>query len=84
VAYAYAYATHSTLKPVCAPDDGWRYRPKHVEQFPYIINCVTFHFVGYILEYKGVQNNDTNVLAEREFCEGQYKTLFQNIELMLD
>ena len=19
---------------VCAPDDGWRYRPKHVEQFP--------------------------------------------------
>ena len=21
---------------VCAPDDGWRYRPKHVEQFPEI------------------------------------------------
>jgi hypothetical protein len=19
---------------VCAPDDGWRYHPKHVEQFP--------------------------------------------------
>src|SRR5215475_10377191 len=35
-----AYATHSTLKPdavhtvVCAPDDGWKYQPKHVEQFP--------------------------------------------------
>jgi hypothetical protein len=19
---------------VCAPDDGWKYHPKHVEQFP--------------------------------------------------
>jgi hypothetical protein len=27
-----AYATHSTV--VCAPDDGWKYHPKHVEQFP--------------------------------------------------
>jgi hypothetical protein len=25
---------------VCAPDDGWRYHPKHVEQFPDEINCV--------------------------------------------
>src|SRR5215475_8611602 len=44
-----AYATHSTLRQipdtryqipdtvdrvVCAPDDGWKYHPKHVEQFP--------------------------------------------------
>jgi len=36
---------------VCAPDDGWRYHPKHVEQFPEKINCVAFHLVGYILEY---------------------------------
>jgi len=35
----------------CAPDDGWRYHPKHVEQFPDEINCVTLHLVGYILEY---------------------------------
>jgi hypothetical protein len=32
-------------------DDGWWYHPKHVEQFPDKINCVTLHFVGYILEY---------------------------------
>jgi hypothetical protein len=32
------------------PDDGWRYHPKHVEQFPDTINCVTLHLVGYILE----------------------------------
>jgi hypothetical protein len=25
-------------------------RPKHVEQFPDKINCVTLHLVGYILE----------------------------------
>jgi hypothetical protein len=36
---------------VCAPDDGWKYHPKHVEQFPDIINCATLHLVGYILEY---------------------------------
>jgi hypothetical protein len=36
---------------VCAPDDEWRYHPKHIEQFPDIINCVTLHLIGYILEY---------------------------------
>ena len=36
---------------VCAPDDGWWYHPKHVEQSPDKINCVTLHFVGHILEY---------------------------------
>ena len=36
---------------VCVPDDGWRYHPKHVEQIPDKINCVTLHLVGYILEY---------------------------------
>jgi len=36
---------------VCAPDDGWKYRPKHVDQFPDKINCVTLHLVRYILEY---------------------------------
>jgi hypothetical protein len=38
-------------KVVCAPGDGWWYHPKHVEQFPNKINCVTLHLVGYILEY---------------------------------
>jgi len=48
---------HTTVIPdavdtvVCAPDDGWRYHPKHVEQFPDKINCVMLHLVGYILEY---------------------------------
>jgi len=27
------------------------YHPKHVEQFPDKINCVTLHLVGYRLEY---------------------------------
>jgi len=36
---------------VCAPDDGWRYHPKHVGQFPDKINGVTLYLVGYILEY---------------------------------
>jgi hypothetical protein len=36
---------------VCPTDDGWWYHPKHVEQFPDKINCVTLHLFGYILEY---------------------------------
>jgi hypothetical protein len=36
---------------VCAPDDGWRYHPKHVEKFPDKINCATLRLVGYKLEY---------------------------------
>jgi len=35
---------------VCAPDFGWWYHPKHVEQFPDKINCVKLHLVWYILE----------------------------------
>jgi len=37
-----------------APDDGWRHHPKHVEQFPDIINRVTLHLVGYKLEYSKI------------------------------
>jgi hypothetical protein len=36
---------------VCAPYDGWRYHPKHVEHFSDKINGVSFHLVGYILKY---------------------------------
>jgi hypothetical protein len=36
---------------VCAPDDGWKYNPKHVEQFPDINKLCNVAFVGYILEY---------------------------------
>jgi len=35
---------------VRAPDDVWCYHPKHVEQFPDKINCVTLYLVGYILK----------------------------------
>jgi len=49
---------------VCASDDGWWYYPKHVEQFPDKINCVTLHLVGYILEY-----NTT------DFAHGSYTEL---------
>jgi len=35
-----------------APDDGWRYHPKHVERIPDKINCVTLHLVRYTLEDK--------------------------------
>ena len=37
---------------MCAPDDGWGYHPKHVEQFPDINKLCNLHLVGYILEYK--------------------------------
>jgi hypothetical protein len=48
---------HAVDKDVCAPDDGWKYRPKHVEQFPDKTNCVTLHFAGYILEHSTLSLN---------------------------
>jgi hypothetical protein len=36
---------------VCAPDDGWKYHPKHVEQFPDInklCNVTSFWIYEYI------------------------------------
>jgi len=30
---------------ICAPDDGWRNQPKHVEQFKDKIICVQLHLV---------------------------------------
>jgi len=33
---------------VFPPNDGWKYHPKHVEQFPDKVNCVTLYFVGHI------------------------------------
>jgi hypothetical protein len=45
--YSIWYLSHR----YCPPDDGWWYRPKHVEQFPDKINCVTLHLVRYTLEY---------------------------------
>ena len=36
---------------ICAPDDGWRKRPKLVEQFTDKINCVQLHLVGHLLTY---------------------------------
>jgi hypothetical protein len=36
---------------VCAPDDGWKYHPKHVEQFPVInkrcnvVSCWIYEYI---------------------------------------
>jgi hypothetical protein len=40
---------------ICAPDDGWKYHPKHAEQFPDINNlcdvasCWIYEYIGIIL-----------------------------------
>jgi hypothetical protein len=40
---------------VCAPDDGWKYHPKHVEQFPDInklcdvVSCWIYLYIGILL-----------------------------------
>jgi hypothetical protein len=40
---------------VCAPDDGWKYHPKHVEQFPDInklcnvASCRIYSYIGILL-----------------------------------
>jgi hypothetical protein len=47
--------TDAVDKVVCAPDDGWKYHPKHVEQFPDINKlcdvayCWIYEYIGIIL-----------------------------------
>ena len=38
---------------MCAPDDGWKYHPKHVEQFPDINKLCNFASF-WIYEYIGI------------------------------
>ena len=42
------FVTPLLLPAASAPDDGWRYHPKHVEQFPDKVNCVMLYLVVYI------------------------------------
>jgi hypothetical protein len=40
------------FRVVCTPDDGWKYHPKHVEQFPDInklCNASCWIYVGILL-----------------------------------
>jgi hypothetical protein len=41
---------------VCAPDDGWRYHPKHVEQFPDKLRNVASCWIYIRIEYRTVLN----------------------------
>jgi hypothetical protein len=40
---------------LCAPDDGWKYQPKHVQQFPYVnklcnvVSCWIYEYTGILL-----------------------------------
>ena len=40
---------------VCVPDDGWKYHPKYVEQFPVInklcsvASCWIYEYIGILL-----------------------------------
>jgi hypothetical protein len=50
-----AYIPDAVDTVVCAPDDGWKYHPKHVEQFPDInkpcnvASCWTYEYTGILL-----------------------------------
>jgi hypothetical protein len=47
---------------ICAPDDGWKYHPKHVEQFPDInklcnvASCWIYMYIGIYLTMHGPIN----------------------------
>jgi hypothetical protein len=48
---------------VCAPDDGWKYHPKHVEQFPDInklcnvASCWIYEYIGILLGAHSILHN---------------------------
>jgi len=51
----------------CAPDDGWRNHPKHVEQFTGKINCVKSHLVGHLLTQNyDARSHEHKILGDRD------------------
>jgi hypothetical protein len=49
------HSTDAVDEVVCAPDDGWKYHPKHVEQFPdvnklcNVASCWIYEYIGILL-----------------------------------
>ena len=60
--------TQLILSGNCSTCFGWWYHPKHVEQFPDKINCVTLHLVGHTLEHVH--------RASRHSCQSSIKLIF--------
>jgi len=55
---------------VCAPDDGWMYHPKHVEQFPDKINgCNAASCWIYIRIF--LRRTDPRTLKKKRNCRGK-------------
>ena len=50
---------------VCAPDDGWRYHPKHVEQFPEINKLCNVAYCWIYISETMQRCNHINVMTIR-------------------
>jgi len=70
---------------VCAPDDGWKYHPKHVEQFPDInkmcsvASCWIYFGIlseaHYILHISRIRVKDIQVLMIMPYKTSQNKLI---------
>jgi hypothetical protein len=56
---------------ICAPDDGWKYHPKHVEQFPDINGLCNvascWIYIGILLGAHPILHI-SRIRVKREFC----------------
>jgi hypothetical protein len=76
---------------VCAPDDGWKYHPKHVEQFPDINKLCDVS--GWMYEYIGIllgahpilhiSRIKVNAILSRPFILGSIFKVLLNLILSL-
>ena len=67
---------------MCAPDDGWRYHQKNVEQFT-DINSVTLHLVGCLLDVLTMHGSLNVKSVEFQFCVSVHHIMInKNTSLM--
>jgi hypothetical protein len=73
---------------VCAPDNGWKYHPKHVEQFPNInklcnaASCWLYEYIGILLgAYSILHISRIRVNCERWFTRS-VATLVRSVNLV--
>jgi hypothetical protein len=68
---------------VCAPDDEWKWHPKHVEQFPYIYklcnvaSCWIYEYIGILLGAHPILHFSRIKVKRKTPCADEWPLCYQ-------
>jgi hypothetical protein len=68
---------------LCAPDDGWKYHPKHAEQFPDInkqcdvASCWIYEYIGILLGARPILHISKIKVKQTKWTDDDWRDLSQ-------